>query len=401
MPSFATAGPRRRMLFALPVVAIVVGSMSTPAAAWSPQKTISDTQLASGQYDNDLVTQQGGHLHFLFDTEEGPTYQEADPDGTTFGSAKLLKLTGALGDAEGIASDGNLIVALYSAHNPHPASSSLEIRRSTSGGAFFLAAQTIANYHIGYFIGNGAVAVSGTTVLVAWTDPRHGHVLLRRSTDSGKTFGSQIQLGTTTSYNWVGSSGDDGQVHLAASGSGVVAVWTASSAHNVYAKKLVMRRSTNGGASFKSTRTLDAGAQSNEGPSVVMAGTEVLISHATSTGNVSVFRSTDGGASFKNTYLSGSRHTDDDRTDVALDPGDAHSVRLVWNSHGRIYMRRSSNGGASWSATEYTHSHGPKSWTLRPNVIVSGGQTVVAWSGSAYSISNGYDENAVLARSDP
>src|SRR5664279_3307386 len=163
MPRSVVAGPLRRLLIALPIVAMMVASLSMSAAAWGPQKVISDTQLATDMYDNDLVTQEGGHLHFLFDTEDGPTYQQADPDGTTFDPSKTFAYTAAYGEAEGIASDGTLLVALY---RDEYVSNKLEIRRSASGGFIWTAAQIIASNSNRDGFGNGAVAVSGSTVLV-------------------------------------------------------------------------------------------------------------------------------------------------------------------------------------------------------------------------------------------
>ena len=399
--SRSAAAARRPLLLALPLVVIVVLSASMPAAAaWSGQKNISDAYLNAGMSDNDLVTQEGGYLHFFFGNEDGPTYQKAYLDGTTYGSAKTLRITASYGDAEGIASDGTLIVALY---RDEAGSEAQVIQRSTTGGASWLAAQTIVSYNGIRGIGEGAVAVSGTTVLVAWTDDRAGKakakVFLRRSIDSGVSFGPKLLLGVTTA-DYYPDATVDGQVHLAASGSGVVAVWNASSTTGIYPKQLVMRRSTDGGATFKPVKTLDAGAQGIEGPSVVMAGQEVLVSHTTKAGNVRVLRSINGGVSFASTDVSGTKHSLE-RSDVAIDPADAQSVRVVWFSHGKIYLRRSSDGGASWAATEDTLGRGPAASTISPNVVVGGGETVVAWNGLVYSPKDGYDANTVVARSDP
>ena len=396
------AAATRRLPLVVPLVTVVALCASMPAeAAWSAQKNISDAYINAGMSDNDLVTQEGGYLHFFFGNEDGPTYQKTFLDGTTYGGETLLKLTAEYGDAEGIASDGNLIVALYS--DVEGSSNTMEIRRSTSSGASWLAAQTIVSYTGSRGIGNGAVAVSGTTVVVAWTDDRAGKVkakvYLRRSIDSGVTFGPRLLLGVTTADDYYRAV-VDGEVHLAASGTAVVAVWNASSTTGIYPKQLVMRRSTDRGATFQPVKTLDGGAQALDGPSVAMVGQEVLVSHATKAGNVRVLRSTNGGTSFTSTDLSGAKLTDN-RTDVAIDPAHAQSVRVVWFSHRTIYMRRSSNGGASWAATEDTHGRGPVASTISPNVIVGGGETLVAWNGLVYSPKDGYDANTVVARSDP
>jgi len=397
----ATAAARR-LFFVMPLAATLALSVSMPAAAaWSAQKNVSDAYINADMFDNDLVTQEGGYLHFFFGNEDGPTYQKTYLDGTPYGGETLLKLTASHGQAEGIASDGNLIVAVYS--DEEGSSNTMEIRRSVSDGASWLPAQTIVSYTGIRGIGDGAVAVSGTTVLVAWTDDRAGKakakVFLRRSIDSGVTFGPRLLLGVTTADDYY-QAVVDGEVHLAVSGAGAVAVWNASSTTGIYPKRLVMRRSTDGGATFQPVKTLDAGAQALDGPSVAMVGQEVLVSHATRAGDVRVLRSTNGGVSFGSTDLSGTKRTDN-RTDVTIDPANAQSVRAVWFSHGKVYLRRSSNGGASWAAVEDTLARGPAASTISPNVVVSGGETVVGWNGLVFSPKDGYDANTVLARSDP
>ena len=56
---------------------------------------------------------------------------------------------------------------------------------------------------------------------------------------------------------------------------------------------------------------------------------------------------------------------------------------------------------ASWSAGEDTGGRGPAAATISPNVIVSGGEALVAWNGTVYSELNGCDTTTVVARSDP
>ncbi len=72
------------------------------------------------------------------------------------------------------------------------------------------------------------------------------------------TFGPRLLLGVTTADDYYRAV-VDGEVHLAASGTAVVAVWNASSTTGIYPKQLVMRRSTDRGATFQPVKTLDDG----------------------------------------------------------------------------------------------------------------------------------------------
>ncbi len=71
------AAATRRLPLVVPLVTVVALCASMPAeAAWSAQKNISDAYINAGMSDNDLVTQEGGYLHFFFGNEDGPTYQK-------------------------------------------------------------------------------------------------------------------------------------------------------------------------------------------------------------------------------------------------------------------------------------------------------------------------------------
>ena len=99
--------------------------------------------------------------------------------------------------ALGIAVSRGLVVALFKGQG-HGNRRSLLLRRSTDGGQTWKPALTIARYtSSGKEMGDGDVVVAGSKVLVTWTDRTTSKILARRSTDGGATFKPVQNIGST------------------------------------------------------------------------------------------------------------------------------------------------------------------------------------------------------------
>lgn len=361
--------------FAIALIALLLAA--SPAAAWSGNQRISSANYNALMFDNDLLLADDPYVQFFYSNEYGPSYRRTAFSNLTQSTTEhAWALTGDQGDAEAIAEDGSLLAMAY---RDYDQGNKLFVIVSTNrGNGSFGNPVRVAFYGGLKQMGNASLAVSGQTVLVAWTDHRNGHVNLRRSTNGGASYGPVTLLGTSKAVDILGAR--EAQVHLAASGSGLIATWNQSISRG-HPARLVMRRSTDSGATFKPVKTLDPGQQAYDGPSIVMVGRRVFISHATKPGSVQVLRSLDGGQHFTSTGLSGARPTND-RTDIAVDPANPDSLAVVWYAKGNnhIYLRRSSDGGTTWTPTEDTGARGEEASTVSPNVVISGTHVVVVWN---------------------
>jgi hypothetical protein len=384
----------RRVLSALPAVAAALLLLASPAAAWGSRVQISG-YMDSTLPENEQMVVAGGNLHFFYNNEDGPTYTRTTLDLQPLSGESLMKLTGSMGDAEGIAADGDLMAVVFRHYSTER--KTLEIRIGHNGGQSWTDPIRIAAYTSNHWMGNASVAVTGQTVLVAWTDNRNGHVYLRRSVDGGQSFGGTKRLGTTAAWNIYGIL--EGQVHMAASGSRVVATWYKSRGNGIYPTNLVINRSSDGGATFSPPQTLDTGLQHFLGPSIAVGGDIVLILNATKPGKVRVLRSANGGRTFTGKTLSGDTRTQDHAA-IAIDPVNPSSARAVWFAGGRIHLRRSDNGGATWAPREDTLIRADQAFVLSPNVVVTGSRTVIGWEQNVDGGDFGDPYGAVFARAD-
>ena len=228
--------------------------------------------------------------------------------------------------------------------------------------------------------GNNAwcIAASGNTVHVVWVDAVYGGtysaIYYKRSTDGGISWGSNMLLagGTHTPYN----------PSVAVSGSVVHVVWTEDPAYPV--EEIHYRRSTDGGNSWELAVAINANGVSTN-PSVTASGSNVVVvwQEDIPDNNYEIFSrcSTTGGAS----WGSVTRLTDapyGSSSPVAAVSG--LIVNVVWSderdavgSESEIYLKRSTNGGASWGAdTRLTNATG-LSWY--PSITAVGSIVHLLW----------------------
>ncbi len=230
--------------------------------------------------------------------------------------------------------------------------------------------------------GESQITVNGANVYVIWNgyteDDSLHHLMFRRSTDNGATWKSQVELSD-------GTSAPEGS-RIAVSGANVYTVWSDQTENSL---DIFFRRSTDGGATWKSAKVLQFNAGSSEHPQIAVSGSNVYVVWEDKTpapGIYDIFymRSTDSGATWG------------PRVNLSNNAGHSHhpqiavsgaNVYVVWIdattppdatlSSLSLLMRRSADSGATWKSIQTLRSD--VSATI-PDLAVSGPNVYVTWS---------------------
>ena len=370
----------RRHGRALGAAAMCLLAVPGSAGAWGPAVNVSQGFVRGILDDNDGVAAGTGAVHSLMYVED---YANADVSvGYSYSSlgsdATARTLDKKCDTPEGIAADGDKVVAICS-----------------RGGTWDWRDRALMLYRIeGGRWGSGieirgpsrpsdnsaSIAMSGDLVVAAWSDHRNGNITLRRSTDGGRSFEAAITLGGTTMRTtpFYGHQ-FNGRVQVAVRGRQVYVAWFPTSTRTAKGLRptgIRLRRSSDGGRTFSAPQSLSSAVGEVTPPSMAATDTGVLILHATADGRLRLLRSADGGRTFHATALTAAKGAVGE-TDLAAS---GQEVRVIWRAAEKVLLRRSSDGGVTWSATEDTGVARRKDVTINPNVVLFGGDTAVAWS---------------------
>jgi hypothetical protein len=176
-------------------------------------------------------------------------------------------------------------------------------------------------------------------LVLAWTDRSTGRVLVRRSSDAGATFLPIQRLGRTSVF--------ESGVKVAVSGERAYIVWEPkhSSRYAYLPHSIVMRRSSDGGATWRPRQTSsNANGRHETGPRISASGRVVLVLYTVEPVTKRLARSVDGGATFTTMPIDarlGSAWT----ADVAIDRAQA---RLALDNGLSWRVLGSADGGATW-----------------------------------------------------
>ncbi len=260
----------------------------------------------------------------------------------------------------------------------------IAVRVSADGGTTWGAPHNIKTSNQGQY---DIVLTTTTTGAVYATYMQSNHVVFTKSTDHGATFVTPIQVsgGTWADKPWMASSANGNDVYIA---------WTTRG--DLYAVN-----SHNAGATWSSPLRLtnETGMYYfSNGGTVLPNGTAVIVgSEYPESGNVTgqtgpipiaVFRTTNGGASWTrsvpDTLFTGATYATSSVTTVASDASGTlvlvYSGSLAVGGNGHVYVRRSTDSGATWSArTELTTSAGGADATSVAAAGKAAGQFTVTW----------------------
>ncbi|HKU49942.1 MAG TPA: sialidase family protein, partial [Nitrososphaera sp.] len=173
-------------------------------------------------------------------------------------------------------------------------------RRSTDNGATWKPIVNLSNNEDAHSSGP-QIAVAGSKVFVAWIDQSDGprDLIFRRSTDNGGSWKSPINLSNNNPHLCPFCGADDPD--FAVSGSNVYLVWFHQESGPL---EIFLRRSTDSGATWKSLVNLSKNTGDSLNPQVAVFGSNVFVVwNDVTPGNLEILlkRSNDGGATWKST----------------------------------------------------------------------------------------------------
>lgn len=220
----------------------------------------------------------------------------------------------------------------------------------------------------------GQVAAWNSSVYVVWQDSISGRnydIFIKKSTDSGATFGTPVNLSNNPGFSE--------HPQLSAYGSNVYAAWADNTPGN---REVLFARSTDGGTSFENARNLSNNTSDSHNQEMAAFGDNVYVVWIERDGEKNSVRfsaSRDDGATFNTMNISGRASTGSFPKVAAY--GD--EVYVTWNViDDGLYFVKSSDGGSTFvSVTKLGDS--------------SGESQVAAYNNTVYVISGGLDSEKV------
>jgi hypothetical protein len=254
-----------------------------------------------------------------------------------------------------------------------PGNNVIFFRRSTDSGVTWQARVNLSNSP-----GSSeapVISVSGSNVYVSWVQA--SDIFLRRSLDNGATWKSPINLS-----NSIGSSLYQ---KLAVSGSNVYVIWQDDTFGN---NEILLRRSTDGGATWKQFVNLSNNPGHSEFSHIAVSGSNVYVvwwqtSADQKSSDIFLVRSTDKGATWKPKVNLSSNPGHSSFPEIAVSGSNVYVVWTQSNKAGNsddVFFMRSTDGGATWGS-KVNISNDEATGTYAPEIAVSGTNIYVVWAG--------------------
>jgi hypothetical protein len=384
-----TKGHALRLIPSLLLAAVSLVASPSQAQTLGPTVNVSNTKSDA---TTTSMAVSASNVYVVWVDDKGtyqPLFSRSTNSGSSFSTAVQV-FSGPSTVSPHVAATGTNVYLARSARSSPKSPGQIYFRRSTDSGATFGSQIQVSNTSVDGAI-FAAMAISGNNVYIVWTQPVAGHsdVFFARSSTSGASFLPPVNLSETASSNVAGG------VKLVADGSGVHVAWSENS-------QIYYRGSMDGGENFGGVINVSNNGNTNVIPDLAVSGSLVYLAwreHASGETTPHIFfaRSVDMGGSFLpvgGMDLSGA--TSDTRG-VAGGPQLAASgsdVHVIWHANPSggnydVFYTGSIDGGASFpviSNISCSLSPGCAYGALNSptGVIAANGANVyISWSGGS------------------
>ena len=217
------------------------------------------------------------------------------------------------------------------------------------------------------------MAVSGNDVYVLWNDNSTGKygILLSKSTDSGMTFGTPVDISRN-----IGSSSSP---QFAVSGNDVYVVWQAKTTGKY---QIIFAKSTDGGATFSTPVNISSNSGDSSYPKIATSGNNVYVTWSFTVTNkdydVLFTKSTDGGATFEIPINISNNLGDSGLPQMAVS---GNNVYVTWENNGLgnfdVFVAKSTDNGNTFTSPVNISNNAAPSGA--PQIVASGKDVYVSW----------------------
>jgi hypothetical protein len=296
-------------------------------------------------------------------------YKRSTDEGITWGTDTRLTNSNSDSYYPSIALSGSLVHVVW--EDNRDGNDEIYYKRSTDGGINWGADTRLTSNSA--YSWTPSLAVNGSNIHVVWKDMRDsstGELYYKRSTDGGINWGADTRLTNNPAYTNYGS--------VAVSGTTVHIAWYDNRDGNY---EIYYKRSTDGGLSWGTDTRLTNDPAFSSSPSISVSGLTVhIVWHDSRDGNTEVYykRSTDGGTSWgTDTRLSNIPYFSS-LPNISVSGSVVH---VAWqdnrDGNDEIYYKRSIDGGTNWETdTRLTNN---SSISERTSIAVSGIVVHVVW----------------------
>jgi hypothetical protein len=318
------------------------------AQSW--EKTIRLTWNSSTSSCPKIATDSNDDIHVVWQDNYRIFYKRSTNGGAAWAGAKRLAWNLTKSYPPSIASDSNNHVHVVW-YDWNPGNGELYYNRSTNGGVSWIGTKRLT-WSDGDSYATGITTDSSDNIHVVWEEgiPLYSgftEIFYKRSTDGGATWlGSERLTWSSSHSGWAAiAAGASGYIHV---------VWNSDVSGNY---EIYYKRSTDGGGNWSWAKRLTWNAGDSRQPAIAVSGNDIyVVWYDISPGNTEIFykKSANGGITWYGTKRLTWNALETWRPEVVIDP--SNHVHIVWqdetSGNYEIYHRKSTNGGAAWTAAK-------------------------------------------------